>query len=123
MKTIVKKAFVSSLAVAGIASGAQLVAAPAANAVGNWGAIAVSSNGSNGRSWDYASRADAERAALNSCPGACKVLTTFVNSCGAVAQNRRSFHGGSGPTLYAAQRNAITLNGGGSILAWVCTSR
>ncbi len=123
MKILSKKVLASSLAVASIVAGTELVAVPAANAAANWGAIAVSSHGANGRAWDYPTRASAERAALNSCPGACKVLTSFANSCGAVAQNPRSFHGGTGPTLYAAQRSAITLNGGGSILAWVCTTR
>ncbi|MBS4101889.1 DUF4189 domain-containing protein [Tsukamurella paurometabola] len=124
MKTLTRKAFVAAVATASVAGGIQVaVAAPAANAAVNFGAIAVASNGASGRSWDYPSRAAAERAALNSCGwGSCRVLASFANGCGAVAETRTRFQGGTGRSLYAAQRSATSLAGGGTIKVWQCTS-
>ncbi|WP_019200726.1 DUF4189 domain-containing protein [Tsukamurella sp. 1534] len=123
MKTISKKAIVAAVATASVAGGIQIAAAPAANAAVNYGAIAVSSNGATGRSWDYPTAGAAQRAALASCGyGSCKVLASFANGCGAVAQTRYRFQGGTGRSLYAAQRSAISLSGGGSIMSWQCTS-
>ncbi|WP_067487954.1 DUF4189 domain-containing protein [Actinomadura hibisca] len=92
----------------------------------NWGAIAVGSNGSVGKAWDYDSASAARRRALNECPtSGCKVLTTFVNGCGAVAFNSRTnkYWGGHGETKAEAQRNAISNAGGGRWISWVCTTR
>ncbi|MFC6880016.1 DUF4189 domain-containing protein [Actinomadura yumaensis] len=92
----------------------------------NYGAIAVGSNGSFGRAWDYDSPSAARRRALAQCPGSgCKVLTTFVNGCGAVAYNSRTskYWGGHGDTRAEAQRNAISNAGGGRWVTWVCTTR
>ncbi|WP_433336721.1 DUF4189 domain-containing protein [Spirillospora sp. CA-294931] len=92
----------------------------------NYGAIAVGRNGAVGKAWDYDSAADARRRALNECPtSGCKVLTTFVNGCGAVAFNSRTnkYWGGNGSTRAAAQRDAISNAGGGRWIAWVCTTR
>ncbi|MEU8342266.1 protein of unknown function [Actinomadura meyerae] len=92
----------------------------------NYGAIAVGSNGAIGKAWDYDSAAAARRRALNECPtSGCKVLTTFVNGCGAVAYNSKTnkYWGGHGPTKAAAQRNAISNAGGGRSISWVCTTR
>ncbi|GAU65709.1 serine/threonine-protein kinase [Streptomyces sp. NBRC 110611] len=92
----------------------------------HYGAIAVGSNGSLGRAWDYRSRSAARQAALNRCPSSdCKVLTSFANGCGAVAYNRSANHywGGHGATPAEAQRNAISHAGGGSAITWVCTTR
>ncbi|GAA1071640.1 DUF4189 domain-containing protein [Tsukamurella spumae] len=123
MKTLTKKAFVVAATTASVVGGIQVAAAPAANAAVNFGAIAVASNGATGRAWDYPSRAAAERAALNSCGwGSCKVLASFSDGCGAVAQTRTRYQGGTGRSLYAAQRSAISLSGGGSIFVWTCTS-
>ncbi|GAB3132407.1 DUF4189 domain-containing protein [Tsukamurella serpentis] len=123
MKTLTKKTFVAAVATASVAGGIHVTAAPAANAALNFGAIAVAANGAMGRAWDYSSPAAAERAALASCGwGSCKVLASFANGCGAVAATRTRFQGGTGRSLYAAQRSAISLAGGGSIMAWQCTS-
>ncbi|GAA4055141.1 DUF4189 domain-containing protein [Actinomadura miaoliensis] len=92
----------------------------------NYGAIAVAPNGAVGKAWDYDSAAAARRRALNECPSSgCKVLTTFVNGCGAVAYNSRTnkYWGGSGATRAAAQRDAISNAGGGRWITWVCTTR
>ncbi|MFI6521381.1 DUF4189 domain-containing protein [Spirillospora sp. NPDC050679] len=92
----------------------------------NWGAIAVGRNGAVGKSWDYDTMSAARRRALSACPtSGCKVLTTFVNGCGAVAFNSKTnkYWGGHGPTKAAAQRNAISNAGGGRWITWVCTTR
>ncbi|MEV4676232.1 MULTISPECIES: DUF4189 domain-containing protein [Actinomadura] len=92
----------------------------------NYGAIAVGRNGAIGKAWDYDTPAAARRRALNECPtSGCKVLTTFVNGCGAVAYNSRTnkYWGGHGSTKAAAQRNAINNAGGGRWITWVCTTR
>ncbi len=91
-----------------------------------WGAIAVAHDGSLGKSWDYGSRAAADRRAQNECPhSGCKVLVDFVNGCGAVAYNPRTnrYWGGSGATKAAAERDAISNAGGGHWITWVCTTR
>ncbi|NVI89401.1 DUF4189 domain-containing protein [Actinomadura sp. BRA 177] len=92
----------------------------------NYGAIAVGRNGAIGKAWDYKSVATARRRALNECKtSGCKVLTTFVNGCGAVAYNSRTnrYWDGHGDTRAAAQRNAISNAGGGRTVTWVCTTR
>lgn len=91
-----------------------------------YGAIAVARDGSTGRSWDYKTRAAAERRARKVCPRSnCKVLTTFVNGCGAIAYNSRTnkYWGGQGSTRAAAKKNAISNAGGGRTITWVCTTR
>ncbi|MEU5884138.1 DUF4189 domain-containing protein [Spirillospora sp. NPDC047279] len=92
----------------------------------NWGAIAVGRNGAVGRAWDFDTASAARRRALNECPtSGCKVLTTFVNGCGAIAFNSRTnkYWGGRGDTKAAAQRDAISNAGGGRWTTWVCTTR
>lgn len=92
----------------------------------NYGAIAVGRNGAIGKAWDYDSPAAARRRALNECPtSGCKVLTTFVDGCGAVAFNPRTnkYWGGSGSTRSAATSDAISNAGGGRWITWVCTTR
>ncbi|MCS3780967.1 DUF4189 domain-containing protein [Tsukamurella ocularis] len=122
MKTITKKALIAAVATASVAGGVQVAAAPAANAAVNFGAIAVASNGALGRSWDYPSRGAAERAALNSCGwGSCRVLASFSDGCGAVAENRTTFRGYAARSLRVAQNGALSLPGS-RIKAWQCTS-
>lgn len=91
----------------------------------HYGAIAVASNGANGRAWDYPTASAAQTAALNNCPGNCKVLVTFVNSCGAVAYNSNAnrYWGGKGDSEAEAQNDAISNAGGGRWIAVVCTTR
>lgn len=91
-----------------------------------YGAIAVASDGSVGKSWDYSTAAAAEKRALNECPRShCKVLVGFMNSCGAVAYNPRTnrYWGGRGATKTAAEKDAISNAGGGHWITWVCTTR
>ncbi|MBB2908834.1 hypothetical protein FHS43_000080 [Streptosporangium becharense] len=91
-----------------------------------YGAIAVSRDGDIGRSWDYRTEATAKRRALRECGhSSCKVLTTFVNGCGAVAYNSRKnvYWGGRGSTPAKAKRNAIANAGGGRWIVYQCTKR
>lgn len=102
--------------------------APAAHAAEqlHYGAIAVASDGSFGRAWDYSSWAAADQKALDACPRSdCKVLTHFVNSCGAIAYNPNTnvYWGGNGATPAEAVNNAIANAGGGRWITWVCTTR
>ncbi|MBC6464477.1 DUF4189 domain-containing protein [Actinomadura alba] len=92
----------------------------------HYGAIAVARDGRLGKAWDYSTAAAARRRALNECArSSCKVLTVFVNSCGAIAYNSRTnkYWGGRGATRTAAQKNAISNAGGGRWITWVCTTR
>ncbi|MFC7108806.1 DUF4189 domain-containing protein [Nonomuraea rubra] len=90
-----------------------------------YGAIAVSSTGRVGRSWDYGTVSAAKRRALKECGRGCKVLVTFVNGCGAVAYNARRnvYWGGRGSTPAKAKRNAVANAGGGRWIAYQCTRR
>jgi len=93
----------------------------AAQAYVGYGAIAVNPSGAYGSSWDYPDAGSAGDAALNSCGYRnCKVLTNFTG-CGAVASNSSYFQGGKGPTLAAAEANALKLLGtDGIIETWAC---
>ncbi|RFU83869.1 DUF4189 domain-containing protein [Streptomyces triticagri] len=86
--------------------------------------MAVSGKGSIGRAWDYKSRSAAEQAAMNNCSGACKVITSFHNGCGAVVHNSTThrYSGGHGETRGKAQRSAMNRAGGGRYVTSVCTS-
>lgn len=118
-----------------MASGVLAAASPAAATAATtgesaaryyYGAIAVSRNGDIGRSWDYKTEAAAKRRALRECGrSSCKVLTTFVNGCGAVAYNSRRnvYWGGRGSTPAKAKRNAIANAGGGRWIVYQCTKR
>ncbi|WP_165978251.1 DUF4189 domain-containing protein [Actinomadura darangshiensis] len=91
-----------------------------------YGAIAVGGRGAIGRAWDYSTASAARQHALSKCrDSGCKVLTSFVNGCGAVAYNSgtRRYWGGHGDTRSEAQRNAISNAGGGRQVTWVCTTR
>ncbi|GAA2904532.1 hypothetical protein GCM10010517_70640 [Streptosporangium fragile] len=118
-----------------MASGVLAAASPAAATAATaeesaasyyYGAIAVSRDGDIGRSWDYRTEATAKRRALRECGhSSCKVLTTFVNGCGAVAYNSRKnvYWGGRGSTPAKAKRNAIANAGGGRWIVYQCTKR
>ncbi|MFJ5032825.1 DUF4189 domain-containing protein [Streptomyces sp. NPDC088560] len=91
-----------------------------------FGAIAVGNHGGIGKAWDYKSEGAAQQGALTRCPDSgCKVLTTFVNGCGAIAYNTDSgqYWGGHGATEYAAENDAIANAGGGRWITAVCTTR
>lgn len=96
------------------------VAAPTADAYVYYGAIAFAPNGAWGSSWSFPSRSTAEQIALSGCGySSCKVLTSFTE-CGAVAYNGSAWQGGGGPTLAAAQADALIRLGSGYIAEWAC---
>lgn len=92
----------------------------------NYGAIATSdATGRWGLTYDYPSRAAAERAAVKEC-GAddCQAEVWFVNSCGAVAKNDSEVSYGLGDSRAEAEAAALdALGGDGRIVAWSCTTR
>ncbi|MEV0611970.1 DUF4189 domain-containing protein [Nonomuraea sp. NPDC050404] len=117
---------VLAAAVPAAASATTTVTAGESSARAYYGAIAVARNGRTGRSWDYSTLSAAKRRALKECGrSSCKVLTTFVNGCGAVAYNSRRniYWGGRGSTPAKAKRNAVANAGGGRWIVYQCTKR
>jgi hypothetical protein len=115
-----RRRFAVAVAAMTTAIATTVALAPAAGAGSGWGAIAYTSTGFSGRSWDYPTAAAAQQAALNACGFSdCKVLVTF-DACGAVAANGFVQAGGYGPNLNAAMQNALNAVGGGWIENWVC---
>jgi hypothetical protein len=83
-----------SLILLGNAALFVLLAATAAAADDNFGAIAFSSSsGATGYSYDYDSRDGAEERALQECGPGCKVVLWFKNACGALAVGEGSGYG------------------------------
>jgi Domain of unknown function (DUF4189) len=97
--------------------------APTAGADGQWGAIAISdAHKVYGRTLHASTKSAAMSGATSACGYSdCKVLVAFT-ACGAVAENAVKYAGGTGPTLTAAQLDAVKNLGGGSgtIDAWGC---
>lgn len=95
-----------------------------ANAANYYGAIALSpSTGQTGRSWDYQDSSRAAQTAMSYCYyDDCRVVTQFVNGCGAIAQSSRYWGYGTGSSLAEAQSYARYNAEGGYIYDWVCTS-
>ncbi|MBF6132539.1 DUF4189 domain-containing protein [Nocardia otitidiscaviarum] len=122
------KKIVSGAAAVIAAAGSLLaVTAAPANAAGyNYGAIALSSStGSIGYSYDYASRAAAQDAALSECRGMdCKIVARFANGCGAVAYSRQGYYTfGAAESRSAARNQALDRNlSDATIIHWNCTS-
>ena len=94
----------------------------------NYGAIAASPDGSYGYSYDSASQAEAEQAALNRC-GAwdCVVKVWFRNTCGAYARGRGGEGWAWGDTREEAEDRALrgcSARGRDcEVVCWVCNSR
>jgi hypothetical protein len=112
----------AALAVAGTAAAVALstLTAPMGHADLFYGAIAYAPNGSVGTAYDFPSRPIAEQGALDACgQGDCKVLSGF-SQCGAVANDGNAFQGGTGPTLAAAEGDALSRLGDGWIDSWAC---
>ncbi len=99
------------------------VLAPAAGADGYVGGIAISdAHKVYGRALYASTKSAAVAGAISACGQSdCKVLVTFTD-CGAVAENATAYAGRSGPTLTAAEVDAVNNLGGGSgtIDAWGC---
>jgi hypothetical protein len=104
-----------------------LGAAPAGAAPARYGAIAVDrAAGARGVSWDYPSRAAAERRAVAECARAgCRPVVWFRDGCGAVATDGPRLAWGVAPTRARARALARHACGrsGCRVIAWGCTSR
>lgn len=104
--------------------------APTAALAAQFGAIAYStSSGSNGFSYGFGSRGQAERAALGNCAafaGDCQVLVYFYNACGALAVGRHLGYGYAWNARRSAAKAAALANcrvndGGCRVVRWVCS--
>ncbi|QRY63677.1 DUF4189 domain-containing protein [Gordonia sp. PDNC005] len=95
-----------------------------AHAYSYYGAIALSpSTGQTGRAWDYDNSRDAANVAMSYCSYSdCKVVTEFVNGCGAIAKGTSYWGYGWASNLYDAESYARYYSEGGYIYDWVCTS-
>jgi hypothetical protein len=93
----------------------------------NWGAIAYDdTDGHWGLSYNYATRGEAERVAIQECGvRSCKVAIWFKNSCGAVAQSATYWGVGEGNSRREAERESLSACGQRSceVVAWACTDR
>jgi hypothetical protein len=121
MTAFQRRAAVALLSMAA-ATAMSTALAPAATADGYVGAIAYSRGGGMyGRAWDAPTKAAAVSAAMSACGYTdCQVLVTFTN-CGAIAYDAAGDRqGGFGPTLGAAEQDALNRLGGGWIDTWAC---
>jgi serine/threonine-protein kinase len=95
------------------------------------GAIAYSpSTRAHGWSYDYPSRAQAERRALDRCrrhAGDCIVAVRFHGACGALAVGPDGYGSGWGASRKLAQsyalRSCARYSDGCEVVRWVCTTR
>ncbi len=129
--TVLKKCFlVFALMLSGLAS----LPAMASGSKGGggsggdmFGAIAYDDEtGDYGLTYNYSSRAAAERDAKDECGNRnCKVAVWFKNQCGAVAESKSVWGYGLGKTRKAAENDAMEMCSKKSceIVAWACTDR
>ncbi len=119
------------MAVVACVAGAGLLSADGARA-DNYGAIAFSQQtGTIGWSYDYRTRADAERTALQKCANSardCTVPIWFRNACGAIAiGDNNGFGTGWGTDRGIAESYALQTcrkhARNCSVRRWVCTTR
>lgn len=111
----------------GLAIAVQLVSTGAALAGDMYGAISTNDvTGAWGYSYNYPTRSQAERAALEECGEAgCKVDVWFANACGAVAKDGKTVGWGWAETRAEAEAKAVSACGSGAckIEVWACTDR
>jgi serine/threonine-protein kinase len=96
----------------------------------NHGAIAYSpSTRAHGWSFDYASRKEADRIAVDRCrrhADDCIVAVRFRNGCGALAVGADGYGSGWGASRRLAERYALQscsrYSDGCAVIRWVCTS-
>lgn len=105
----------------------QILSATAAFAEDVYGAIATNDEtGSWGYGYNYATRAEAEAAALEQCgEQGCQVDVWFANACGAVAKDQKTVGWGWAKTRAHAEAEALSACGTGAckIEVWACTDR
>jgi hypothetical protein len=114
------------VSLAAVAAGSGTAAAQ-----NNYGAIAYSpSTGAHGWSFDYGSRAAAEKVALANCrrhASDCVVPIWFRNACGALAVGTNGYGSGWGSNRRLAESFALRTcrrhARGCRIKRWACTTR
>lgn len=94
----------------------------------NYGAIAITPDGESwGYSFDYPTREQAEKRALEECGlSNCRVQVWFKNACGAVARNEEGKLGWAwADTRKQAEAEAVAACGTGTcqVHTWACTTR
>ncbi|MFB2983791.1 DUF4189 domain-containing protein [Microseira sp. BLCC-F43] len=95
-------------------------------ALDNYGAIATSDSGAWGYGYNYPTRAQAERAALEECGEAgCEIQVWFKNACGAVAKDGTNLGWAWAQSREEAEANAVSECGTGAcqVVTWACTDR
>lgn len=109
-------------AVVAVALGVALGAAPPANAVGDWLAMAISdSTGQIKVTYSGSSQNDAEQTVMQACRkniSDCRLLASGEGGCVALAKNASStkYFGGWGPTRGDAEAAAVANAQGGTAL-------
>jgi hypothetical protein len=93
-------------------------------ALARYGAIAVNPRTeAYGGSYNWGTRAAAERAAMRKCRGHCRILLWVRDFCAAAVVDRRGFWGGFGAThnaaIRAARRRAHDQRA--TFVTWVCS--
>jgi len=94
---------------------------------GKWVVIAYSgATGAFGWSNNANTKDDAANLAMNYCKQYggtdCKLAAWNVDGCASVAKTDSSWHGGVGPTVAAAEQDAINQNKGGTIVYSKCST-
>ncbi len=94
----------------------------------NYGAIAINrQTGAVGYSYDYRSRYDAERVALNYCRGNCHIAIYFWNTCASVAwsPSTKSYGWYYAGNMNSTKRGALRKCGyrDCKVVCSVCTTR
>jgi serine/threonine kinase PknH len=100
---------------------------PATYTGGKWVVIAYSgATGAIGWSNNADTKDQASNMAMNYCKQYggtdCKLAAWNVDGCASVAKTDSSWHGGVGPTVDAAQQDAINQNKGGTIVFSKCST-
>ncbi len=128
-KSLLKIALASAMLLPVVSVGAGIAAAQ-----DKFGAIARSSQtGGKGYSWNYATRAAAERRSLSECESVsgtqdCEVLVWFKNACGSIAESSNGGAGtGWGTSTTLAERYALEscsgIGQGCKVVRTICTDR
>jgi len=100
---------------------------PPVNTATKWVVIMFSpATGAFGWSNNASSKDQATSMATDSCKQYggtdCQMAAWASNQCVALAQSDTNWHGGLGPTIEAAEKDALTQNNGGKILISKCST-
>lgn len=121
----VKKAAKTIAGAAVVATAAAAFTVAPADAAPTWAAIVYSpATGAQGWSYDAAAKQHAIDIAMGYCiqygGTDCQMAASADRGCLALADSPSHWAGGLGPTLAAAEQDALAQNGGGVILVSGC---